>query len=60
MFRYRGDWAKLSRYGAYSSGNFTAWIVNSDGNANNNNVNNTNGARPALYRASDNYMVKAI
>ena len=59
MFRYREDWTKLSRNGA-NSGNFNAWNVNSDGNVNNNNVTNSNGVRPALYRASDNYMVKAV
>ena len=59
MFRYRGDWTKLYRNGANGS-NFNAWNVNDDGNVNNDNVTNSNGVCPALYRASDNYMVKAV
>ena len=47
-----------SRYG-YNSGNYNAWNVNSDGNVNRNNLNNTISVRPASYNLKDN-MAKVI
>ena len=52
MFRYRGDWAKLSRNGTNGS-NFNAWRVRSGGSVNGNYVGDTNGARPVFYLASN-------
>ncbi len=46
------EWT-LSRVGAYSSGNFIAWLVGSDGSVNDYGVDYTYGARPVFYLTSN-------
>ena len=54
------SWGILHKISSNADNSNNAFIVNYDGNVNNNNVNNNNGVRPRPLYSSSDYKIKVL